>query len=430
MKLAAVRNINFQRLNYILIPTTKEGRDRWRTSRAARVLGPLGTFAYSFTFEGQLASALCLAAALAGLDVPASDTHMAFCVIFAMLLASHITARFAALPRVSLTVEAPARVTVGEPVTLSLVVTNRGDAPVHSLRLRGPFLPWDGTWVSRAPSLASVGASERAVTETRARFIERGEHWIDPFRVAALAPLGLCTGPAVLSQACRFMVVPRVANVVRIDTPVGQRHQPGGVALASRTGESMDLLGVRPYRPGDPVRDLHARSWARLGQPVVREYQQEYFSRVGVVLDTDLGDAPEALLEAALSLTAGILSSLSRGEALIDLLVLGDTLHDLTLGRAQGFFEQGLDLLACAKASKSLDPEGLFRRIEPFLPRLSCVIFVALSGDAARQKLAARIGMTGAPVRAYLVYEGAAPARSEMRAVSVDDITRGSALAL
>ena len=36
-----------------------------------------------------------------------------------------------------------------------------------------------------------------------------------------------------------------------------------------------------------------ARSWARTGIPVVREYQEEYFSRVGVVVDTDKEAADE-----------------------------------------------------------------------------------------------------------------------------------------
>jgi uncharacterized protein (DUF58 family) len=50
----------------------------------------------------------------------------------------------------------------------------------------------------------------------------------------------------------KVYVVPRVANVARLPPIVATRHQPGGVALASKAGESMDLLGVRPYRPGDP----------------------------------------------------------------------------------------------------------------------------------------------------------------------------------
>src|SRR6185437_10313511 len=140
------------------------------------------------------------------------------------------------------------------------------------------------------------------------------------------------------------------ARVLGLATPPGARYQPGGVALASKTGESMDLLGVRPYRPGDPVRLLHARTWARTGTPVVREYQEEYFSRIGVIIDA-AAPSPR-VLEAILQLAAGAVAFLSRGEALIDLLVVGERVHDLTIGRHLGFLDQALDLLACVELAK------------------------------------------------------------------------------
>jgi uncharacterized protein (DUF58 family) len=192
---------------------------------------------------------------------------------------------------------------------------------------------------------------------------------------------------------------------VKIAMPLGGRHQPGGVALASKSGESMDLLGVRPYRPGDPVRDLHARSWARTGTPVVREYQQEYFSRVGVVLDTDLAVADDTLLEAAISLAAGVVAHLSRGEALIDLLVVGDQVHDMTLGRSLGFLDQALDVLACVRSGPALSPDALLFRLAPYLPRLSGLILVALAADDSRQRFADRVRGYGVTCHVVVVDE-------------------------
>ena len=118
--------------------------------------------------------------------------------------------------------------------------------------------------------------------------------------------------------------------------------------------------------PGDPVRDLHASTWARIGVPHVRKYQQEYFTPVGVVVDTDRTTAGETQFEAALSLAAGVLVHLSRGEALIDLLVLGDQVHPLALGRNLGFLNQALDLLACIVPEAPLSVEALQARMNPF----------------------------------------------------------------
>ena len=71
----------------------------------------------------------------------------------------------------------------------------------------------------------------------------------------------------VASAGVHFLVVPRVATVARLELPSSHRYQPGGVALASEAGESREIAGVRPYRSGDPVRDLHVRIWARVRGP-------------------------------------------------------------------------------------------------------------------------------------------------------------------
>ncbi|MBI5516704.1 MAG: DUF58 domain-containing protein [Deltaproteobacteria bacterium] len=398
-----LRGIDLGRLNHVLIPQDNATRDRWRRSLLGRLLRPVADLVLSLTEEGQVLLLMTLLAGLAGLDIPGSLAYLAWALWTGALGTSVLVSRWWRLREARVEVRCPPRVTLGEAITFSVEVLNTGAEDLENLRVEGPFLPWDGRWETRLPRIARVRPGERASITLRGRFRARGEHNLDPFRVASLVPLGLCRGPAVETAPARFVVVPPLAHVQRLSLPTGQRHQPGGVAMAARTGESMDLLGIRPYRPGDPVRDLHARSWARVGAPVVREYQQEYFSRVGVVLDTDLRGADHTLLEGALSLVAGIVARLSRGEALIDLLVLGDAVHDLTVGRAMGFLDQALDLLACVKPIDAPRPEALSARLAPFLPRLSQVVFVALAWDAPRVALARSLADSGAGLKTYVL---------------------------
>ena len=51
---------------------------------------------------------------------------------------------------------------------------------------------------------------------------------------------------------------------------------------APRAGSGMELFGVREYRPGDPLRRIHWRSSARLGELVVREYEPPGVQTVGI----------------------------------------------------------------------------------------------------------------------------------------------------
>ena len=381
--------IDFARLNHILIPKGNVERERFRESRFGRVVVPLVTIFWgALTDEGRSLFVIMFLVGALSVDVRNTTGYVFFSLLAGLIAGSLVAARRLRLPDVVVTVDAPRRVTIGEPITFTIACTRRaqtsaGKSPIQAVRVRGPFLPWDGTWLDEPPSEVVVPEPGVVRSKMRARFVARGLHHLDPFTAAAVAPLGLACGPRRASDAVKIHVVPRVANVARLPITIAARHQPGGVALASKSGEAMDLLGVRPYRPGDPMRDLHARSWARTGVPVVREYQQEYFTRVGVVLDTDIED-PERL-EAAVELTAGVIAHLTRGEALIDVLVVGDTVHELTLGRSLGTLDQALELLATVERGKPLRAPELLVRLGPYLDRLSTVFVVAIAeGDEGR----------------------------------------------
>lgn len=419
-------NINFARLNHILIPTTKAGRDRFRESRVGRFIGPLAWLYDALSEEGRVLAVVALCTGGFGMDVQRTMVYLLWALLAGLLFAALVLTRWYRLDGVRVLVDAPRRVTLGETITFLVSVHNDGPRDHEVVRVHGPFLPWDGAWTRPAPRIGGVAAGAVVHAQLLARFTARGEHHIDSFSATALVPLGLSQGRAVTSPGVKFLVVPRIARVVGLTTPPGARYQPGGVALASKTGESMDLLGVRPYRAGDPVRLLHARSWARTGTPVVREYQEEYFSRIGVIVDA--GTPEERQREAILSLAAGVVAFLSRGEALIDLLVVGDRVHDLTIGRHLGFLEQALDLLACVGEEKrSVAPDRRVERLGPHLARLSCMVVVAPAWDEGA--LAERIRGAGVACTTLIV-GGAAPRAAGVRAVPVEAIEKGEALAL
>jgi uncharacterized protein (DUF58 family) len=424
--------VNLARLNHILIPTTKAGRDRFRASLLGRLLRPLGSVYGALSDEGRVLALAAFAVGGFGLDVQSTVVYLLWCVLGGVLLASLALTWRHGLEGVTVEVDAPRRVTLGEPVTFSVVVRNEGPGARdrHAVRVHGPFLPWDGTWTGPTREIAVVPKGSVTRADLAARFSARGEHHLDSFSASAVVPLGLAQGRAASSPGVKFLVVPRIARVVRLTTPPGSRYQPGGVALASKTGESMDLLGVRPYRAGDPVRLLHARSWARTGTPVVREYQEEYFSRIGVVVDAAAPDA--RTLEAILSLAAGVVAFLSRGEALIDVLVVGGRVHDLTIGRHLGFLEQALDLLSCVEQQPRRIPPGeLVDRLSPHLARLSCVVAVTPTWDEGA--LAERVRASGVACTTLVVGKGSvdrAARGASVQRVPIEGIERGEALSL
>jgi uncharacterized protein (DUF58 family) len=439
----ATQEVDWARLNYVLIPSATYARQRplFRPRRGVARL--FYRILASFTPEGATMSVAMLIAAVFAGDIRRSQAYVAFATLASFLAAAWVASRFVRVPRLGLTVRAPRRVFVGDRLRLVLALDVTGAAGLYDVRVDRPFLPYFGKWVGAPPVLRDVGGDARdaaadgdlggeageAVATTEVTFSRRGDLLLGSFRAAALGPMGLFLGPFVESDELPLRVVPRPARVRSLRTPRGPVFQPSGVALASKTGESLELGGVRPYRPGDRIRNLAVRAWARTGKPHVREYQEEYFVRVGVML---LGDGSrESAFEASIALVAGVVEHLARGEALIDVLVTGDELHTLggdtarrgggggggashvTLGRHTGSFLEVLDILAtvenpaalartqqraAGKARAEDAREALLRELERHLPRLSCVVMVTDAWGPAQVEATARVEARGVPV--------------------------------
>jgi uncharacterized protein (DUF58 family) len=434
--LARLRAVDWQRLNYVLIPAARSRRPTAEpfgepVSRGGRWLLRLYR---AFTREGRWLFAIALVTGAFAVDVTHTQVYLLFSLLVSAILASLLVSPSLRLPGRSLRVHAPPRVFVGAEVSFVVECARTEPGPATAwLRVEGPFLPYFGHWLSRPAPLADAGLGASASTTLTARFSQRGDLTLGRFRVSALVPLGLASGPPLQSDPVRLRVVPRPANVVRLGMELATRYQPGGVALASNTGESMDLRGVRPYRKGDRIRDLSARTWARTGKPAVREYQEEYFTRVGVVLDCvapgKRSARSEEAFEAAVSLTAGVVAHLGRGDALVDLLVTGGEIHALTLGRSLGFLEQALDHLAVAELEDDVDRDHLLERLAPYLARLSAVVMIVDGWDEAREAFVRGVEKNG--VRVHTIAVGAlASAGAPVKVVSVASIRAGTGLVL
>jgi uncharacterized protein (DUF58 family) len=222
-------------------------------------------------------------------------------------------------------------------------------------------------------------------------------------------PFGLFRVPLAAERFPLLTVYPAFSPIAGLDVPMGRRFQPGGIALTSATGESPEYIGNREYRPGDAVRRIDFRAWARLGKPAVREYQEEYFCRVALVLDTYLPRGaripPEghSQLEAAISLSAAVADCLARGEYIIDLFAAGPELYVFRAGRSIAHFDNILEILA------GIDPcrRNPFATLQPALVEelghITTVICVMLDWDQTRNDLARTALEAGCAVKAVVV---------------------------
>jgi hypothetical protein len=175
------------------------------------------------------------------------------------------------------------------------------------------------------------------------------------------------------------------------------------VAFAGHIGDAEEFVSLRDYRSGDTPRRIHWKAWARTGKPVVKEYQDEFFVRHALLLDT-FPEGDTAAFEAAVSLAASLVMAPRSNESLLDLMFVEGRAYTVTQGRGLGAPTDLLRVLATVTPSR-----GSFATLaEAALlnaARISGGICVLLDWDEPRRKLVAGLRARGIPLRVWIVRE-------------------------
>ena len=235
--------------------------------------------------------------------------------------------------------------------------------------------------------------------------LRRGLVRLRGLSVARADPLGLVRSFFRMPLGQSVIILPKRYSLPDVALPGATQYQQGGVALASAIGESEEFVSLREYRPGDPLRHIHWRSWARAGRPVVKEFADEFFVRHALVLDTFTDHPRSELFEEAVAVAASFACTVRTQESLLDLLFVGPQAYCFTAGRGLAHTEQMLEVLAAVRVC----PDLPFSTLEPLVfehaGRVSGCICVLLGWDKPRQDFVRRLRQLPVPLRVLVLVE-------------------------
>jgi uncharacterized protein (DUF58 family) len=233
--------------------------------------------------------------------------------------------------------------------------------------------------------------------------LRRGILRFEGVTIARPDPLGLFRAFRKVRSTQTTLVLPKRYPLPPISLPGSMRYQAGGVALASHVGQSEEFVALRDYRYGDPVRHIHWRSWAKLGKPVVREFEDEFFVRHALVLDTFTDYPRSEIFEEAVSVAASFACSVQTQESLLDLLFVGAQSYCFTSGRGLGGSDQMLEILAAVQPAAEKGWEELEHLVLNHVKLVSGCVCVLLSWDDARKKFIEKLQAMGVPVLTLVI---------------------------
>jgi uncharacterized protein (DUF58 family) len=139
-----------------------------------------------------------------------------------------------------------------------------------------------------APSVvfARVPGRDRRRVRWQGTAPARGRYRFGALEMVTRAPFGLVERRGTVPAPAEVVVYPTVGQLARrwhqihreaSETKRGRRHD--------RTANQQEYHGLRDYRPGDNTRWIHWRTTARVGEPMVKEFEQQNEQDLAILLD-------------------------------------------------------------------------------------------------------------------------------------------------
>ena len=210
-----------------------------------------------------------------------------------------------------------------------------------------------------------------------------------------------------------LLIYPSFTPLRILHLPLGHRSQSSGnTSFSSTTGQSIDFHGCRTFRYGDNPRYIHAPSWARLREPIVKEFTDENTRHIAVFIDTitskpswweRVTNKRDDEFEAALSLASAIVDYLVKQNFKIDLFTNGN--DDINVRRSEEF--EHLEHILEIFASIEDVPGGIFNRIPEDIMNEMCELSVAtvllLDWDEKRRHFIRELTENGVAIKTVVI---------------------------
>ncbi len=196
------------------------------------------------------------------------------------------------LQRLRVTRRVPAYVFSGDPLVVDYTLENqRPWTAALALTVEDTLVPLDRTvsgsgGVTPRAFFARVPAGQRARVRWLGKSPRRGKYRLRTMDLVTRSPFGLLERRVSTLEPGQLVVYPTVGQLSRrwqliqrqaTETRRGRRHD--------RSAQQQEYHGLRDYRPGDSPRWIHWRTSARVGLPMVKEFEQQNEQDLAILLD-------------------------------------------------------------------------------------------------------------------------------------------------
>ena len=288
----------------------------------------------------------------------------------------------------------PREVYVGKPARIEYLITNQSfSLTAWMVRVEEHLHDRDDSeHVSIQPlTCAKIGPQESITTTTRLIASRRGLYRLNRLTAATTFPLDLLLATTEESIEQEIEIFPRLLKLRRGWQAALGRSQGGLAGTVNRSGRGEgDFFGLRPWQNGDTLRHIHWRTTARIGQPVVSQFEHPLHYELHLLVDAfeDVDVDSHKSVEKAISFAGTISTHLTASpHNRVIVTVAAQNCTSLLIDSSSKRREAMLSMLARTRTTSDIDfsvalktADGLNRR------PMKLVVISPRSREAADQK--------------------------------------------
>ncbi len=260
---------------------------------------------------------IMLVAVFSTITIISYNSHALQALVYGLITLMGINFIVAVLlrPRVHLERHLPSQARVGEEFESVYVLRSRSRLPAWDLGLDNLPMPFQRP--AGFPNIACLPPGGTLEVRSQMSFSDRGLQRLPQAFIETTFPFGLIKSGHFGEGAREIMVHPKPMKI-----HLGWRYAgfSGQDGEAAKVLEEEELCGIREYRFGDQPRLIHSASWARHGQPMVKEFSGAGLPGCCVYLDlqanpglTEWQGRRFASFEKRVSLAAGTAMQMASG---------------------------------------------------------------------------------------------------------------------
>ena len=211
-------------------------------------------------------------------------------------------------------------------------------------------------------------------------------------------PIGLINACKIMQHSDKLLVLPKRYKTATISLPATYKYQPEGTNYSSGIGHSQEFFSLRDYQHGDPIRNIHWRSFAKLSRPIVKEHQDEFFVRTKLILDTFIEDQNDLIFEEAISVAASLIDSSTSQDNPLDFLFFEKEIHNFIYEKGNANLVYILQVMACIDSCRDQSFQVLAKFILRCAQPQTAMICIFLNWGKSRQDFIEQLQKIGVPV--------------------------------